>query len=74
MAKPPLLLGPWIPHVTQEGTGWKILGDICTFEEGWGISEIYMHEDLWEMVPRANPSPTLALPTFTPVTHPLSQA
>lgn len=75
MAKPPLLLRPWSPHVTQEGTGWKISGDICTFElrEG-GIIEIYIHEDLWKMVPRTNPSPTPALPTLTPVTHTLPEA
>lgn len=44
--------------MTQEGSGWKTSGDIHTFGVGAGHevvptpSEIYTHEDLWEMIPR----------------------
>lgn len=69
--------------MTQEGSGWKTSGDIHTFGVGAGHevvptpSEIYTHEDLWEMVPRqvcrgANPISHPHLPTFTVVTLPLT--
>lgn len=81
VAEPPLLLGSWSPLGSGRGrleNSW----DICTF--GWMCvcvwrggqtmptpGEMYMHEDLWETVPRANTlSPLPALPTLTPALPP----
>lgn len=72
MAEKTLLLGPWSPHVPQEGTGWKTSRDICPFgvEVGGGQaiptpSEIYMY-DLWEMGARLVPASHSCYPTLHP--------
>lgn len=65
--------------MAQEGLGWKASGDIHIFGVGVGYeviptpSEMYTHDNLWEMIPRwaykgQIPSPISTLHTFTVVT------